>query len=313
MAAPAATLLASVAEELAQGTVVLNDGRRMPRLGYGTASGDKVGPALLAALRMGYRLIDTAVAYRCERTIAQAIAASGVPRGELFVVSKAWPFVDYVGKDRVNKPTKAGVALIEDVETHISQLSIGGYLDLLLLHWPTARLREHWEALCQLQRTGMVRSIGLSNVGRLHLEQLSAMPIQPTLVQTELAPVATDRRLHADLDELIAHCDSRGIVLMSHSPLRGAMRDQRAVQLARAHRVGVPQLLLRYSLQRGFVAIFGSLSEVHDHLPNQALPLPSPPTPTLLLRRTSATTYSPSTSSWNPPSCERSLVGGLPD
>ena len=198
-----------ISDELGRGSIVLNDGFRMPRFGLGTAAGDRAGPALSEALRSGYRLIDTAVAYHCEQTVAAAIAAVKPKRAELFVVSKAWPFIDYKGKDRVHKAAVDGASLKRSVTSHLALLGIG-YIDLLLLHWPTPRLAEHWDALCELQRAGVVRSLGLSNVGRSHLELLANASIQPVLVQTELAPVATDRRLHSNLEELVEYCDARG-------------------------------------------------------------------------------------------------------
>ena len=76
------------------------------------------------------------------------------------------------------------------------------------------------------------------------------------MVQAELGPLQRDTRLKLDLEALVAYCDARGIVLMSHSPLRGAMKDQRARALAARHGVGVPQLLLRYAYSASSLRLF---------------------------------------------------------
>ena len=194
----------SVAEELKNGTVVLNDGVRMPRLGIGTASGLRAEPALVAALKLGYRMIDTAIAYSCESAVAGAIAQSGVPRSELFVVTKSWPFADMKGKDRsASKPTKDGPALLREFEAHLAALRMG-YVDLLLLHWPTARLQEHWEVLSSLRSRGLARAIGISNANAAHMAQLAGAAVQPAVVQAELGIASHRIASHSTAQHSIA-------------------------------------------------------------------------------------------------------------
>ena len=241
---------ASIAEELAPGTVILAGGVRMPRLGVGTAG--RAGLGLAESLRQGVRLVDTATMYNNEELLANAFA--GMERSELFVVSKAWPFASSVTKSRsFNSPTKPTGELIADVTRHIAALNTS-YLDLLLIHWPTAALREHWSALIELKARGLVRAIGLSNADVKHVQLLDGAEEPPALVQTELGLIRKDGRIPlASLEQLVEHCGRRGIRLMSHSPLKAALRNRKAQQFAKQLNVSVARLALRYGLERGLV------------------------------------------------------------
>jgi len=251
---------ATIAEELAPGTVILAGGVRMPRLGVGTAG--RAGLGLVESLRQGVRLVDTASMYNNEELLANAFA--GMQRSELFVVSKAWPFASSVTKSRsFNSPTKPSGELIADVTRHIAALNTS-YLDLLLIHWPTAALREHWSALIELKARGLVRAIGLSNADVKHVQLLDGAEEPPALVQTELGLIRKDGRIPlASLEQLVEHCGRRGIRLMSHSPLKAALRNRKAQQFAKQLNVSVARLALRYGLERGLVQIFSSSKPAH--------------------------------------------------
>ncbi|KOO28134.1 aldo keto reductase family [Chrysochromulina tobinii] len=185
-------------------------------------------------------------------------------RSELFVVSKAWPFASSVTKSRsFNSPTKPSGELIADVTRHIAALNTS-YLDLLLIHWPTAALREHWSALIELKARGLVRAIGLSNADVKHVQLLDGAEEPPALVQTELGLIRKDGRIPlASLEQLVEHCGRRGIRLMSHSPLKAALRNRKAQQFAKQLNVSVARLALRYGLERGLVQIFSSSKPAH--------------------------------------------------
>lgn len=242
--------------------------RGLPCLGFGTAGATT--KAIEAALRAGYTLIDTAVLYRREGEIASAIRVSGVPRERLTIVSKAWPFnrTDRGGLVDASEGLCEPAEMAARVEEHIRALGVA-HLDVLLLHWPPAprALPSFWRALVDLKRRGLARSIGLSNVGVRHLESLekeaSAAAHPPTVVQTELAAVRSDMRIADELDALVAYAQRNRIQLMSHSSVKGLLQDDRARALARALNVSIPQLGLRYGLQRGFTMLFGSRKERH--------------------------------------------------
>jgi diketogulonate reductase-like aldo/keto reductase len=257
---PEMVLTATIAEELAPGTVILAGGVRMPRLGVGTAG--RAGLGLAESLRQGVRLVDTASMYNNEELLANAFA--GMQRSELFVVSKAWPFASSVTKSRsFNSPTKPSGELIADVTRHIAALNTS-YLDLLLIHWPTAALREHWSALIELKARGLVRAIGLSNADVKHVQLLDGAEEPPALVQTELGLIRKDGRIPlASLEQLVEHCGRRGIRMMSHSPLKAALRNRKAQQFAKQLNVSVARLALRYGLERGLVQIFSSSKPAH--------------------------------------------------
>lgn len=245
---PVCTVSASVAaleEELGAGLVVLNDGARMPRLGFGTAAfsdyrATNIGP-LVAALKQGYRLLDTGVMYHNAKTISKAIKQSGLSASSAFISSKAWPFSDSLkGKDRSEQqPAKSGAELKAECRKHVEALGVGS-IGLYLLHWPTSRLLEHWSALLELQREGLVRSIGLSNSNIGHLQRIERAGLPPPAVlQTSLSPLGSDPRIQlARWEELAKYALRRGIVLMSHSPIAKVPRGKKSEASSLAAELG---------------------------------------------------------------------------
>ena len=264
---PPATL-----EEVRDGTVVTHSGLRMPRIGVGTATGQrKEQPVLENLFQCGVRLFDTGEAYFNEMAVKRAIAKSGAPREEFVVVTKVWPFKHFNGKDRgPSMPLRSAAEVTAAFERHLARLELD-YVDVLLLHWPTAFLVDHWNALRLLRQRGLVRHLGLSNVNVTHLEHLKASvspgvdvrEYVPTLVQTELSPLPRDMRVIVDLEALVAYAERRDIVLMSHSTLRGGLDNNLAKQLATRLGRSLSQILLRYALQRGFVALFSTKTLSH--------------------------------------------------
>ena len=246
-------------------TMILGDGWSIPRIGFGTA-GVKSAAAMATALREGVRLFDTAVMYQNEARIKSAIAATNVPRKEMYLLSKAWPFRadGHTNKSRAfDAPAKDVATLTAEVEAHIEAMGVG-YLDLLLLHWPTHAICEQWTALIKLKRQGRVRSIGLSNAYVRDLDLLRQCQLEPpVLIQQDVGPVKSDRRMTFDAEELIKACWMRGVALMSYSQVSSMLRDARSRRLAQEAKVSVAHLALRYGLQRGFALIFSSRSGDH--------------------------------------------------
>ncbi|GEK79621.1 aldo/keto reductase [Agrococcus baldri] len=160
--------------------LTLNDGRSIPQLGFGVF---KVDPAeteriVTDALEAGYRHIDTAAVYRNEEGVGRAIAASGIPRDELFVTTKLWN--DRRGAD----DTRA--AMGESLE----KLGLS-HVDLYLIHWPTPAAGspvETWETLAALRDEGLATSIGVSNFDERYLPEILATGIIPAVDQIELHP-----------------------------------------------------------------------------------------------------------------------------
>ena len=224
-------------------TVTLNDGNTIPQLGYGVF---KVPPAdteraVGEALEVGYRHIDTAAIYGNEEGVGAAIAASGIPRDELFITTKLW-------NDR-HDGDEPNAAIAESLE----RLGLE-QVDLYLVHWPTPSRDNYlhaWEKLIELRSAGLTRSIGVSNHLVPHLERIvAATGVTPAVNQIELHPTYQQR----DLTEV---CRQRSIAVEAYSPLgQGGDLGHQAVRRIADHHVKSPaQVVLRWHLQRGHIVI----------------------------------------------------------
>ena len=228
-------------------TVTLNDGIRMPLMGFGTFQmvDEVCERAVETALGAGYRMIDTAEAYGNEAAVGRGLRASGVPRSEVFLVTK----VNFRSYGRVR----------ETVEASLEKLAVD-YLDLVLLHWPFGDVYAAWRELEALQREGVVRSIGVSNFEPARLIDLiefnevvpSVNQIETYLFCQRLSEGAWLRKYN------VAH--------MAYAPLgQGLAREMfecpEVVAAAQAHGKTPQQVALRYLVQRGISVIPKS---VHD-------------------------------------------------
>lgn len=221
--------------------IALNDGKTMPGFGLGcykTESGEETYNSVRSALDAGYRMIDTATFYENERDVGRAVRESGVPREEIFVVSKIWP-LDF------SQPEKAA-------EYSMRELDIG-YLDLYLLHWPhkDADLRYRaWETLLEKRAQGKFLSIGVSNFMADQLADLAAkFSEKPAVNQIELHPW---RQRPAVCD----YCKENEIAIMGWSPLaRSGIEDPLILELSQKYSRTQAQILLRWHVQREFILI----------------------------------------------------------
>ncbi len=222
----------------------LVDGHDLPAIGFGTypLSGDDGIAAIVSAIQVGYRLIDTAVNYGNEEEVGEAVRRAGVPREELTVCSKI-PGRHH-GYDDAVASTKES----------LQRLGLD-HLDLHLIHWPNpsqGRYVEAWRALVDLQREGLVRSIGVSNFTAEHLQRIiDETGVTPAVNQLELHPYFPQeqmRQVDADL----------GIVTESWSPLGKRptpFQEPPVAAAAEAHGVTPGQVVLRWHLQLGAVPI----------------------------------------------------------
>jgi diketogulonate reductase-like aldo/keto reductase len=221
---------------------------KLPAIGLGTGplKGD-AGIALMAeAIRMGYRLLDTAAWYKNEREVGEAVRASGVPRDEIVVLTKIWPD-NISGKD-----------LPRHAEEALQRLGLD-HIDLLLPHWPnpTIPLAETIGALNDVRARGLTREIGLSNfpTGMMaEAQRLSAAPI--IAKQVEFHP-------YLNQDRLLAACAAAGIAMITHCPLgrAGALFAEPAiVEAAKRLDRSPAQIVLRWQVQQGAVPIPSSHS-----------------------------------------------------
>lgn len=223
-------------------TVEIAPGVHMPRFGLGTyksPAGPEVEDAVDAAIRLGYRSIDTASLYANEESIGAAIARSGVPRAELFVTTKVW------NEEQGYEGTRRAI------ERSLGKLGVD-YLDLYLVHWPSrAHMADTWRAMEELLAEGKTRAIGVCNHLPHHLEALLAVAeVPPAVDQVELQP-----RLQRP--ELQRYLSEHGIALESWATLMRGRVAEEPVIVDIAERLGKTpvQVALRWALQLGAIVI----------------------------------------------------------
>ncbi|MBP3076351.1 MULTISPECIES: aldo/keto reductase [Streptomyces] len=224
--------------------IILNNGVQMPQLGFGVwqVPDDEAFTAVGAALDAGYRSIDTAAAYGNEEGTGKAIARSGIPREELFVTTKLWNS-DH-GYD----------AALRAFDSSLEKLGLD-HVDLYLIHWPLPAKDtavDTYKALEKIHSEGRARAIGVSNFLPEHLERLiDATSIIPAVNQIELHPHLQQRAAREYHDE-------QGITTEAWSPLgqgKGLLEVPAIVAIARKHHVTPAQVVLRWHVQLGNVAI----------------------------------------------------------
>jgi 2,5-diketo-D-gluconate reductase A len=226
-------------------TLRLRSGVEIPVVGVGTSPlvGDECFGQVLAALEVGYRLVDTAEAYGNEAAVGEAIRASGVDRSEIFITTKLdrrWHSV-------------AGVR--GAFEASVQRLGVD-YIDLLLVHWPNPDLDRYVDAVRGLQAvvdSGGLRALGTSNFKPTHLQRvLEETGITPDVNQIQLSPYSTRRGSRE-------YHEAHGIVTESWSPLGSAnaelRNDPEVGRIAAAHGRSPSQVVLRWHVQLGLVTI----------------------------------------------------------
>jgi 2,5-diketo-D-gluconate reductase A len=227
-----------------QPTLMMNTGDVIPQLGLGVFKVDDEAECervVSDALEIGYRHIDTAMIYRNEAAVGRAIAASGIPRDELFVTTKLW------NSDQGTQTTSAAL------QQSLDLLGLD-YVDLYLIHWPAPLRDEYvpsWLVLEQLHHEGLARAIGVSNFLHVHLERvLEAGSVVPAINQVELHPAFQQRALRAFQEPL-------GILTEAWGPLGQGKYDLAELpglaDLAAAHGRSIQQIVLRWHLQEGLI------------------------------------------------------------
>ncbi|MCG8607757.1 aldo/keto reductase [bacterium] len=225
-------------------TTQLNNGVEIPLFGLGlylSPEGEVARQAVRMALEAGYRHFDTAAFYANERSVGEAIRASGIPRSDIFVTTKLW-----------NSDHGYGATLRA---FEISQQKFDlDYIDLYLIHWPVQKKRlDSWRALERLLDEGRCKSIGVSNYMVRHLEELLAhCNVKPTINQIELSPYN-----YLSRREVVEFCRENDIQIESYSPLTKGekLNAPKLRPIANKHNKTNAQILLRWHLERKFVVI----------------------------------------------------------
>ncbi|KAE8375836.1 Aldo/keto reductase [Aspergillus bertholletiae] len=254
--------------ELSKKVFALNTGHTVPAIGLGTwqSKPGEVEKAVEAALRSGYRHIDTAAAYGNEAEVGAGIRASGVPRAEIFLTTK----LHNQWHTRVSEALGQSLQKLQTT-----------YVDLYLIHWPCATdpndstkvvpdwdYVQTWVEMQKLLETGKVKSIGVSNFGISHLERLLHHPscrVAPAVNQIELHP-------NRPSPKLVAYNTAKGIHSTAYSCLGSTgsplYQNQALLDLAQAKGRSVQQVLIRWGLQKGWSVIPKSVNadRIRDNL-----------------------------------------------
>ncbi|WP_270841189.1 aldo/keto reductase [Mediterraneibacter faecis] len=242
-------------------TLTLNNGVEIPQLGLGTwfIDDDKVADAVKAAVELGYRHIDTAQAYGNERGVGEGVRTCGVPREELFVVSKV------AAEHKTYEEAKAGI------DETLKKMGLD-YLDMMIIHSPQPWVevnqsenryvegnRVAWRALEDAYKEGKLKAIGISNFQIGDIESL--------METAEIKPMVNQVLCHISNTplELIEYCQKNEIAIEAYSPIaHGEILNQPEIKkIADKYGVIVPQLCIRYTLQLGAISLPKTASPEH--------------------------------------------------
>jgi diketogulonate reductase-like aldo/keto reductase len=229
-------------------TLTLNNGVKIPQVGFGTfkiPDGNVVIESVKTALQSGYQHIDTAAVYDNEDGVGQAIKESGFDRKNLFITTKLW------NSDQGYDTT------LKAFDESMKKLQLD-YLDLYLIHWPSVahedwqeRNYNTWRAFEKLYEEGRIKSIGVSNFLTEHL--------QPLLAKCNVVPAINQLELHPEHQQkdIVEFCKKHNIICEAWGPLMQGrdLSNEILVKIATKHQKNVGQILLRWSLQKGFVPL----------------------------------------------------------
>lgn len=227
--------------------IKLNNGVKMPMLGFGTFlnNGEECEKSVCAAIKAGYRLIDTAEAYGNEEQVGKGIKAGGIDRRELFIVTK----VNFRSYENAGETVRASLKKLDT-----------DYLDLVLLHWPFGNYYAAWRELEKLYDEGKIKAIGVSNFDPDRLiDIIEFNRVKPAVNQIET---------HLYCQRIDEHKweDKYGVAHMAYAPLgqghaNGMFEEEAVKALAQKYNKTSAQILLRYNIQNGVVVIPKSIHE----------------------------------------------------
>lgn len=242
-------------------TYTLANGTAIPKLGLGTwfIDDNKVAEAVREAVKLGYRLIDTAQAYGNERGVGEGVRTCGIPREELFVGSK------------IAAEHKTYEAAAQSIDETLEKMGLD-YLDLMIIHSPQPWVevnqsdnrykegnRQAWKALEDAYKAGKVKAIGVSNFLKEDLENVCETAEIKPMVNQILCHISNTPK------ELIEYCKGQNIAVEAYSPIaHGVILNQPEIKaIADKYKVSVPQLCIRYTLQLGTISLPKTADPAH--------------------------------------------------
>lgn len=233
--------------------MLLRNGKEIPNIGLGTwMIKNKIAPNMVKeAVKLGYRHFDTARVYFNEKGVGKGVLSCGVPRNEIFVTSKYYPFVRQTyksAKTAIDRSLKrAGLA----------------YFDLMLIHWPKPQFfakkdktyfkqnLDIWRAFEDAYKEGKLKAIGVSNFEIPDLENL--------MEHADIKPMVNQIKVHIGHTplKLMTYCQANDIVVEAYSPIARGNENDRAeiAKIAKKYKVSVPQLFIKYTLDLGLVTL----------------------------------------------------------
>ncbi|TRM70024.1 NADP-dependent oxidoreductase domain-containing protein [Schizophyllum amplum] len=222
----------------------------MPLLGFGVYQNYDAKASVLEAFKAGYRHIDSAQMYKNEADVAAAVRESGLDRGSVFITTK------------VASKSHGYESTLEGVDESLAKMQFD-YVDLFLIHDPLSgkeKRLETYKALLEAKAAGKIRTVGVSNYGVKHLEELRAASYEtPAINQIELHPLCQQK-------DIVDYCLKNNIIVEAYCPiLRGQMDNPVIQSVAKKHARDPAQILVRWSLQKGFVPLPKSATPARIH------------------------------------------------
>ena len=224
-------------------SIELNNGQKIPQLGYGVyliPNDGETEKCVLEALKLGYRHIDTAHAYQNEKEVGSAVKKSGIPREEIFITSKLWI-----------KEFGEGKTLLA-IDKMLKRLDLE-YIDLILLHFPYEDYIGAYKDLEKAYKQGKVKSIGISNFENEKFEELcEKAEIKPVLNQVELHPYFQQNELRKRMEKYNTKIEAWAPLCHSMTNL---FKEETILKLSEKYKKTPAQIILRWDIQRGIITI----------------------------------------------------------
>ncbi|KAH8828552.1 NADP-dependent oxidoreductase domain-containing protein [Flagelloscypha sp. PMI_526] len=222
----------------------------MPLLGFGVYQNYNTMPSVVEAFKAGYRHVDSAQVYRNEAHVGEALRASGLNRADVFITSK------------IQSKNHGYESTLEKLDESLAKFQFE-YIDLFLIHDPLSGAEKRlatYRALLDAKSAGKIRTIGVSNYGVKHLLEIKNSGLEPPAVnQIELHPFCQQ-------NPIVEYCEKNDIVVQAYSPLvRGKMDDPVFENIAKRHNKDPAQVLIRWSLQRGWIPLPKSATPSRIH------------------------------------------------